>query len=73
MINLNSNGEIKCPNCNKLYKPILKRKDGELIQVTYPNATKEQREQLISGICSNKCWEEFLGLTIPELQHSDDD
>ena len=42
--------------------PVLKRIEGELIQDSYPNATKEEREQLISGLCSNECWEEFLGL-----------
>ena len=62
MIQLNYNGEVKCPNCNKLYKPKLKRKEGELIQITYPKATKEDREQLISGLCCNKCWEEYLGI-----------
>ena len=53
-----------CPNCKKEYKPVLERKGNELIQVTYPNASKEEREQLISGICSDKCWVEFLGVEI---------
>jgi len=62
MINVNENGLMVCPNCKKEYKPFLERKDGELIQVTYPKATKEQREQLISGLCSDKCWNEYLGI-----------
>ena len=61
MINLNENGMIVCPNCNKEYKPKLVRKTDKPIQVEYPNATSVEREQLISGICSNKCWKEFLG------------
>lgn len=62
MITSNENGLIKCPNCKKFYKPKLERKGDELIQVSYPNATREEREQLISGLCSNKCWDEFLGI-----------
>jgi len=62
MITTDENGLIICPNCRRQYKPELERKDGELIQITHPNATKEQREQLISGLCCDKCWNEFLGL-----------
>ena len=66
MITPDENGFILCPNCKREYKPDLERKDGELIQVTHPNATKEQREQLISGLCSDSCWEEFLGLNFED-------
>jgi len=62
MIYPDENGFIKCPNCKKLYKPKLVRKTNDLIQNEFPKATSEQREQLISGLCSNKCWNEFLGL-----------
>lgn len=62
MIIPNENGLIKCPCCKKLYKPILQRKEGECIQVTYPTATAEEREHLISGLCSNECWNKFLGI-----------
>lgn len=53
-----------CPNCNKEYEPILKRIDGDdrNIQEQYPNTPAWQREQLISGICSDKCWNKFLGM-----------
>ena len=66
MINPDENGEIICPNCRREYKPILERKTSQAIQDEHPNATKEEREQLISGICSDKCWEEFLGLNLGE-------
>ena len=66
MILPDENGQIKCPNCKREYTPELKRKDGELIQNTYPDATKEQREQLISGLCIDNCWKEFLGLNFEE-------
>lgn len=54
---------MMCPNCKKEYTPKLgERKTNQPIQNEFPNATSEEREQLISGICSNKCWDEFLGL-----------
>jgi len=60
--------EIKvCPNCNKEYETILDRKHSEMsIQQEFPSAPKWQREQHISGICSDKCWDEFLGMPIDE-------
>jgi hypothetical protein len=62
MITPNYKGLIVCPNCKKEYKPILERKTNDLIQIEHPNATKEQREQLISGLCSNKCFKQFVGI-----------
>jgi len=62
MIEPNEKGLILCPNCKKGYKPKLTRKTNELIQNEFPKATKEEREQLISGLCSSKCWNEFLGI-----------
>ena len=61
---IDDDGLILCPNCKKWYKPILTRVEGELIQVSHPQATKEEREQLISGLCSSKCWNEFLGIGV---------
>lgn len=62
MIIPDKNGFLVCPNCKKKYKPKLVRKTDKLIQDEFPNATAEEREQLVSGICSNKCWDEFLGV-----------
>jgi hypothetical protein len=62
MIIPNEKGLIKCPNCKKEYKPILKRQTDKLIQIEFPKATTIQREQLISGLCSQKCWDLFLGI-----------
>ena len=53
--------KIICPNCKKEYEPVLKRISDNPIQVDYPNSKPFEREQLISGICSDKCWNEFLG------------
>jgi hypothetical protein len=55
---------IQCPNCKRYYEPILgKRKEPDkLIQEEFPNAEPYQREQLITGLCSDKCWDEYLGV-----------
>ena len=54
---------ITCPNCNREYEPVLKRQHPEMcIQDEFPNAKPWEREQCISGICSDKCWKEFLGM-----------
>lgn len=51
-----------CPNCGKSYEPKLVRKHPEmLIQEEFPNATPAEREQCISGLCSDECWTEFVG------------
>jgi hypothetical protein len=57
MIQPNEKGLILCPK--KFFKP-LERKTSDLIQNEYPQATREERE-LISGLCSNKCFNEFIG------------
>jgi hypothetical protein len=51
--------QMQCPACGKMYEPVLgERKHPEmLIQKEFPDATAEQREQLLTGICSNECWE----------------
>ena len=55
-----------CPNCHKIYETILERKTRLPIQHEHPNAPAWQREQLITGICSDKCWKEYLGAGIDE-------
>jgi hypothetical protein len=55
--------QTQCPACGKVYEPVLgeRKRPDLLIQQEFPNATDEEREQLITGICSDKCWHEFLG------------
>jgi len=54
----------KCPNCGKVYGPELDRKHPEIvIQEEFPKAKPYQREQHITGLCSDKCWNELLGIT----------
>lgn len=60
--NIRGTTKMICPNCRRIYKPKLIRNHPEIvIQEEYPEATPEEREQLISGICSKKCWDEYLG------------
>ena len=51
----------RCPNCGVEYITELDRKDDRNIQEQYPDAPAWQREQLVSGICSDECWDEFIG------------
>lgn len=51
-----------CPNCKKEYETELNRLDDRPIQQQYPNEPAWKREQLISGLCSDKCWNWFLGI-----------
>jgi hypothetical protein len=53
---------IICPNCKKKYIPELERKTDKPTQVEFPNEPRWKREQLITGLCSNKCWNKFVGM-----------
>ena len=55
---------MECPVCKKEYEPVLGERDGRLIQVQFPDAEPFEREQLITGICSDACWENELGSVI---------
>jgi len=66
MINSNKDGLIECPCCKLLYKPVLKRVGNESIQTIYPNSAPWEREQLISGLCSEKCWDVMSGIDIDD-------
>ncbi len=60
-----------CPQCKKEYTPDLITNDlagvgrwldgNELIQVVFPKATPTECEQRQSGICSDTCWEKYMG------------
>ena len=45
-----------CPNCQKHYGPLFSSKE-EAVESKDPVAV----EQWISGICSDECWDEYLG------------
>ena len=56
--------EKECPNCGKRYIPDLDRGgDPRPIQQIFPDAEPYQREQLVTGLCTDRCWDEYLGVT----------
>jgi len=50
-----------CPVCKEQYTPVLGERDRRLIQEQFPNAEPWEREQLLSGICSQACWDKAFG------------
>ena len=58
--------KTECPVCRKVYQPVLgERKHPEvLIQREFPHSESWQREQLVTGICSDECWDKA---TAPQL------
>jgi putative SOS response-associated peptidase YedK len=54
-----------CPVCHKRSEFVLDSLDvqrwidGELIQEAMPYLTPVEREALVSGVCSDKCWNEL--------------
>jgi len=54
----------RCPNCGKIYETVLNRPEGDrrCIQDIFPDTKPWEREQLLSGICSDGCWKEYLGI-----------
>lgn len=51
----------ECPCCHEVYETALERQHPEmLIQQEFPDVPAWQREQHISGLCSNRCWNRFL-------------
>lgn len=62
---INPYGFTICPQCGKHYKPVLGERpegDNRCVQHIFPDATKVEREQLITGLCSDKCWDRYLGV-----------
>lgn len=49
-----------CPNCKNWYVPRHVNHATAMLQRNKHD--KEGREQWISGMCSDKCWDEFLGV-----------
>lgn len=48
-----------CPNCKKCKTPRHESKAEAFADVT---ATKAEREQWITGLCSDECWNAWLGI-----------
>ena len=62
MIEPNADGTVTCIQCGVDFKPALVRPPGDdrPLQLIYPNARPIEREQLISGIGCDACWDLFL-------------
>ena len=60
----NQNGETICPQCNRAYRPELgeRQQPNIPIQQEFPHSKSYQREQLITGLCSDECWNTYLGV-----------
>jgi len=55
---INAEGLTVCPNCGKAYLPYLDEKNAKK---HFKDVTPIQREQLISGLCSDECWDKYNG------------
>ena len=65
---------IKCPICGVSYIPVLERKFPQLcVQDEFPQAAPWQREQLVSGVCSDECWDACFASPPPDTDISTDD
>jgi hypothetical protein len=60
------NGLTICPQCKRHYKPKLERPKGDrrCLQVVFPDSKRFEREQLLTGLCSDKCWKKYLKVKI---------
>ena len=47
-----------CPQCKKVYKPAFSSRE----EAAANGGTAIQREQHQTGICSDECWDAFLGI-----------
>ena len=53
----------RCSQCKRIYETELPERpkgDRRSIQDIFPEALPYQREQLQTGICSDKCFDEYL-------------
>jgi len=67
---LDQKGLTVCPQCHTHYKPVLGERpkgDNRPVNQIFPNAKPFEREQLITGLCSDKCWNEYLNIKQPTL------
>jgi len=58
--------KVRCPNCGKIYNTVLEIPKGDTrsVQQIFPHEPAWKREQLMTGICSDGCWEEYLAIKV---------
>jgi hypothetical protein len=51
--------EVCCPNCKNWYHPALGERtpSGNIPE----GGSVTEKEQLMTGLCSDACWDQFLG------------
>jgi len=60
--------EVQCPHCGVIYEPKLAQRPtfaeefihwqlGNYIQDIWPEASPIEREQIMTGFCSDECWQ----------------
>ena len=59
---------VQCPQCKKFYTPELISPPGPGF---HPTAEPYQKEQLIIGICSDKCYDESISGHRPEYTYDE--
>ena len=58
-----ADGLTICPQCGRHYQPVLGERDPNVaIQIQFPDAEPYQTEQLMTGYCSDKCFDNALGV-----------
>lgn len=66
--------ERTCPNCGAEDSVVVEKDKyvrwvkGEHIQDVWPEMPTTQREQIMTGFCSDECWIEYIG---PEEEDED--
>ena len=70
MIQVKEDGMMTCPHCHRTYLVELAQAadwigklvltETKLIQDVWPKAEMYQREQLMTGLCSDQCWTDYL-------------
>lgn len=64
---------VQCPICRKTYTTLLEIPEGDTrpIQQIFPHEPAWKREQLLTGICSDECWDECFNMR-PRWREEDD-
>jgi len=64
LIKPDAEGCIICPECGKRYKPELPIPSDKRtrIDTIYPDSEPYQREQLTTGLCSDRCFDRHIGV-----------
>ena len=57
-----------CPNCGKTHNVAMTQEQaydwehGGKVQEVFPDWSPSEREKLLTGMCSDECWNKYLGV-----------